>query len=141
MALELAGHTHYQVISLDAFLDKKKGAYVEHIDFDRVRNALQQQHSIVEGVCLLKVLDRAGLKLDLAIYVQRYRHGLWADEDWLGLDQNVEDYLKGLSVAAELISGGEESESEKDLSTEIIRYHHEFHPHERADLTYSWNDT
>jgi hypothetical protein len=53
-------------------------------------------------VCLLKVLDRAGLKLDLAIYVQRYRHGHWADEDWLGLDQNIEAYLNRLSVAAAL---------------------------------------
>ncbi len=140
LALELAGHTHYQVISLDTFLDKNKGAYIDNIDFGGVRRAVQKQKSIVEGVCLLKVLDRAGLKLDLAIYVQRYRHGLWADEDWLGLDQNVEDYLKKLSGAAEIVSGGDESGREEDLSTEIIRYHHDFHPHDRADLTFSWND-
>ena len=140
MALELAGHIHYQVISLDNFLDKNKGAYIDQIDIDGVRRAVQRQNSIVEGICLLKVLERAGLKLGLSIYVQRYRHGLWADEGWLGLDQNVEDWLKKLSVAAETLSG-EESEHEEDLSKEIIRYHHEFHPHGRADLTFSWNDS
>lgn len=140
LAFELAGHTHYQVISLDKFLDTNKGAYVDHIDFDGLRRAAQRQNSIVEGVCLLEVLERVGLKLDLAIYVQRYRHGLWADEDWLGLDQNIEDYLEKLGIATELVSG-EESERKEDLSTEIIRYHHEFHPHERADLTFSWNDS
>ena len=76
----------------------------------------------------------------LAICVQRYRHGHWADEDWLGLDQNIEDYLGRLRTAAELVSG-EESEHEDDLSTEIIRYHHEFQPHETADLIFSWNDS
>ena len=140
LAVELAGHTDYQVISLDDFLVEKRGAYVNHIDFDRVQRAVEGRNSIVEGVCLLKVLERAGLKLDLAIYVQKYRHGLWADEDWLGLDQNVETYLNKLSDAAEIFSR-EKTKYEEDLSTEIIRYHHEFHPHEKADLFFTWNDS
>ncbi len=140
LAVELAGHTHYRVISLDNFLDEKKGAYVDHFDFDSIRQAVQGGNSIVEGVCLLKVLERTGLKLDLAIYVQKYCHGLWADEDWLGLDQNVETYLDKLSDAAEIFSR-EKTKYEEDLSTEIIRYHHEFHPHERADLLFTWNDS
>ncbi len=103
LAVELAGHTDYQVISLDDFLDEKRDAYVNHIDFDRVQRAVEGRNSIVEGVCLLKVLERAGLKLDLAIYVQKYRHGLWADEDWLGLDQNVETSAYGPSTKAFLV--------------------------------------
>ena len=140
LAVELAGHTDYQVISVDDFLDEKRGAYVNNIDFDGVRRAAEGRNSIVEGVCLLKVLERAGLKLGLAIYVQKYRHGLWADEDWLGLDQNVEAYLNKLSDVAEIFSR-DKTKHEEDLSTEVIRYHHEFHPHEKADLLFTWNDS
>ena len=41
LAVELAGHIHYQVISLDNFLDEKKGAYFDHIDFDSIRQVVQ----------------------------------------------------------------------------------------------------
>ncbi len=141
LASELAGHTHFDVICLDDFLDKSKGTYIKHIDIDRVRDAIRGRKVIVEGVCLLQVLSKADLKLDLSIYVQRIRNGLWADEDWLGLNQDVDEYLEKLRVDAEAISEEDESVPEEDLSTEIIRYHHEYHPHEKADLTFSWNDS
>ena len=141
LARRIAGHIHYQVINLDDFLEKNKGTYVDHIDLVGVRDAVQGSKSIVEGVCLLNVIELAKLDLDFCIYVQRCRLGLWADEDWLGLNQDVDEYLEKLNVATALISGSEESESDVDLSEEIIRYHHTFRPHERAELTFVWNDS
>ena len=141
LASELAGHTHFDVVCLDDFLDKNKGTFVKHIDIDGVRDAIRGRKVIVEGVCLLQVLSKADLKLDLSIYVQRIRNGLWADEDSLGLNHDVDEYLKKLQTAAEAISDEGEAVPEEDLSTEIIRYHHEYHPHENADLTFSWNDS
>ena len=140
LALELAGHTHFQVVSLDDFLDENKGAYVDHIDVDGVRRAIDGQKTILEGVCLLSVLERAELKLDLSIYVQRHSHGHWADEEWLGLDQDLEEYLSRLTDAAEFVSG-KQSERDEDLISEIIRYHHKFQPHQKADLTFSWSES
>ncbi len=141
LASELAGHTHFDVVCLDNFLDRNKGTYVKHIDIDGVRDAVRGRKVIVEGVCLLQVLSNAGLKPDLSVYVQRIRNGLWADEDWLGLNQDVDEYLEKLRVAAEAISEEDEAVPKEDLSTEVIRYHHEYHPHENADLTFSWNDS
>ena len=141
LACRIAGHIHYQVINLDDFLDKNKGSYVDHIDVDGVRDAIRGKRSIIEGVCLLHVIELASLKLDFSIYVQRRRLGLWADEDWLGLDQDVDEYLEKLNVTSLLISGDNESDSDINLSEEIIRYHHTFHPHESADMTFVWNDS
>jgi len=141
LAHRIAGHIHYQVISLDDFLDKNKGAYIDYIDIDGVRDAVEGRKSIIEGVCLLKVIEVANLDLDFSVYVQRRHLGLWADEEWLGLDQNIDEYLDKLNAASALISGSsEEPDHDLDLSEEIIRYHHEFHPHEKADLTFTWND-
>jgi hypothetical protein len=141
LAHQLAGHIHYQVINLDSYLDKNKGTYVDHLDIDSVRDAVQGRKSIVEGVCLLNIIELADLELDLSIYVRRYHLGLWADEDWLGLNQNVDEYLEKLNSITASIAGLEEPEPDMDLSEEIIRYHHYFRPHEKADLTFSWNDS
>lgn len=72
--------------------------------------------------------------------MQRRHHWIWADEDWLGLNQDLDEYLRRLNIATAVVSGDDESDSEEDLSTEIIRYHHTFRPHERADLTFVWDD-
>lgn len=141
LAHRIARHIHYQVISLDDFLDKNKGTYVDHIDTDGVRDAIQGKKSIIEGVCLLNVIELTSLQLDLCIYVKRRRYGLWADEEWLGLNQNIDEYLTKLNVVSAQISGSEASESGGNLSEEIIRYHHRFRPHENAELTFTWNDS
>lgn len=132
LAHELAGHTHHQVVSVDTFLNKNKRTYVDYIDYDGLRQAVQRKDSIIEGVCLLKVIERIGLSLDLAIYVEQRHFGVWEGEDCLGLDQNVDDFLRKL---------GKKRQQKEDLYSEIIRYHHEFRPHEKADLTFFWNDT
>lgn len=140
LAVRLSGHIGLKVVSLDRFLDKNKGTYVEHIDLDNVRAEVQGNRAIIEGVCLLKVMQKAGLSIDLAIYVQRLHQGRWADEDWLGLEQDVDEHLRRINQSAEWISGGSIESSDDGLVGEIIRYHHDFRPHEKADLTFCWND-
>ena len=132
VAQRLAGHTNHDVVSLDSFLGKNKGKYVDFIDLNAVREAVRDRTAILEGVCLLDVVERAGLKLYLLIYVQRIHHGIWVDEDWLGLNQNLEEYLRRLNIATAIVSGEEEAGLEEGLSTEIIRYHHAFRPLSRG---------
>ena len=132
---------HFPVIELDSFLDKNKGSYVDHLDIDGVRNAARHPRFIVEGVCLLKVIELAGLKLDLLVYIRRYHLGLWADEECLGLDQNVDEYLEKERRFYAEIEGLEEPEPDLGLSEEIIRYHHQFNPHDKADLTFAWDNS
>ena len=140
LARRLSGHTQHTVISLDDLLDKNNGAYVDFIDLDRLRTTVRGGNTIIEGVCLLSVMEKAGLNLDLLIYVRRHHLGIWEGEDCLGLDLNLEEYLEKLKIAAELFSDTDDAVPKEDLNTEIIRYHHAFHPHENADLTFSWND-
>ena len=140
IAHRVSGHTQHIVFSLDHFLEKNKGTYADHIDVASLRAESRDRKVIIEGVCLLDIAERADLKLDLLVYVQRRHHGLWADEDWLGLNQDVDEYIGKLNVAVSFLGGEETAGPLEDLSTEIIRYHHRYLPHEKADLTYVWND-
>jgi hypothetical protein len=140
LANELAGHIHFDVVSIDDFLDRNKGTYVDHIELNRLGEALQGRNAIVEGVCLLKVLSLIGLKPDLSIYVQRIRNGIWDDEDWLGLDRDLDEHLERIRIAATAFSEDGEDVPLADMSTEVIRYHHEYRPHDSADLTFSRYD-
>jgi hypothetical protein len=128
------------VIELDSFLDKNKGSYVDHLDIEGVRNAARSRRFIVEGVCLLKVIELAGFNLDLLVYVQRHHLGLWADEEYLGLGQSVEEHLKKERHFLAIIKGSDAPEADLGLAEEIIRYHHEFVPHEKADLIFVWKE-
>ena len=141
LASELAGHTHYEVVCLDDFLDKNKGTFVDHINTASVRSAVRGRKVIVEGVCLLRVLSDAGLEPDLLIYVKRFHNRIWADEFWLGLDQDLEVYLEKLRISVAAFSDEDEPVPREDLATDVIRYHHEYRPHQRANLTFFWNDS
>ena len=140
LAARIAGHTGHQVINLDSMLDRNRGSYVDFIDIDALRLAAEGKKVVIEGVCLLRVLERAELDPDLLIYVKRNRHQLWADEDELGLNEPLEAHLERLRQFSAMLRGLEKPESGLGLGEEIIRYHHEFRPHERADITYVWND-
>lgn len=130
IARELAGHTHHKVISVDEFVNRNKGTYVDHINYDDLRSAILNQSTILEGICLLRVVERIGLPLDLAIYVEKRHHGIWEGKDCLGLDQHADAFLRKL---------GKDPESIEDLYSELIHYHHHYRPHEKADLTFYWD--
>lgn len=125
------------VVSIDAFVEKNKGEYAPFVDLGRLRAPTTSDKYIVEGVCLLDVLLKAGLAVDYVVYVQRMRHGYWADEEFLGLDQVLDDFLEKERYVTAKFSGVPESEVELGLDKEIIQYHHAHRPHEAADIIFA----
>jgi hypothetical protein len=58
-------------VHVDSFLTEGQGTYVLSIDYVALRQAISQERrtAVVEGLCLLAVLDRLSLKPDFLVYV------------------------------------------------------------------------
>ena len=138
--MRLSGHLQVPAVGVDSFLQKNQGGYVDYLEIDRLRAELDRSTFIIEGVCLLRVLEILNAKVDILIYVQRWRHNHWADEEYLGIGQPLDEYLQKLRHFSAVIEQAEESEVDLGLEEEIIRYHHSYAPQNRADMVYVWTD-
>lgn len=135
-------------INLDDYVEKNLGRYVNHIHYDEVRNKLNntEEPIIIEGVCLLAVLERLERHMDLLIYVKNVAHyGRWYDEEDCAVSEDIEDFMNRKKEDLQRFVGVEASIEGKEppsgvvfpeLTEEIIRYHHKYTPHERADIVY-----
>jgi hypothetical protein len=57
-------------VHLDAFVNANEGSFVQSLRFRELSDVLCERPLIVEGVCLLDVLERLHVKPDLLIYVE-----------------------------------------------------------------------
>ena len=69
----LANELQTPCIHVDDFLVEHKGGYVNYIRYDDLEVALADGPAIIEGVCLLEILERIGASADLFIYVSPAR--------------------------------------------------------------------
>ena len=69
----LANELQTPCIHVDDFLVEHKGGYVDYIRYDDLEVALADGPAIIEGVCLLEILERIGASADLFIYVSPAR--------------------------------------------------------------------
>lgn len=147
LAKDLTEHLAVELISLDSYLDKKRGSYLDHLRYEDLKRIYRAQpRCIVEGVCLLQVLETAGLEIDTLVYVQRMQHGVWADERECDLDEDVDAFLEGERRLAEMFAAGEADQASESSSIipslveEIIRYHASYRPFEKAAFLYQRHD-
>jgi hypothetical protein len=126
-----------RVFSLDDYLDRDKGRFLEFIDYPQLRADVSTGGAyVIEGVCLLYALQRAGLAVDSLVYVKRRHLGLWADERELDLNEPLEDFLKNERKLTAMIAGESEVVTDLGLAEEIIRYHYAARPHINAHIVY-----
>ena len=127
-------------INLDSHLVKNQGCFIEHLDYAGLKEEIDESDRfIVEGVCLLQVLQRIGTNVDAFVYVKRRHLGLWADERELSVEGDIETFIQGEIETARLVNkieGLNEKVEGLGLSEEIIRYHAEFKPQEKANAIY-----
>jgi adenylate kinase family enzyme len=70
LAKRIAEDVEYRCINLDDFVPPNEGRFASNLDFSRLSESLKGDHlTIVEGVCVLSVLKRIGLKCDMLIFV------------------------------------------------------------------------
>jgi adenylate kinase family enzyme len=59
----------YRCVHLDDFVQPHQGKFFSSLDFSRLENGLAGEHVVVEGVCVLAVLERVGLSSDMLVFV------------------------------------------------------------------------
>jgi len=150
LARKLAKKLSTRHVEIDNFLNQKRGGFLDHIRYTELADTLQRDDGgatfVVEGCCILEVMRRVEGVPDLKIYLKHKRVGQWAC-DFLAKYENAEDAIAGETEAIrnfkELFSKLEESDAQEQspaalppLRKELIDYHFEYLPHEKADLIF-----
>lgn len=137
MASKLSKILGLKHLNLDDFLIKESGGYLDYLEYDKIKQSmLETKCFVVEGVCLLNVLEKIETSIDCLIYVKRLRHGLWDDEQECEITEEIEDFISSEKEHMRQFKQPEDVSESLGLSEEIIRYHYKFKPHKKADLLY-----
>jgi hypothetical protein len=146
LAASLGELLSWPVVGLDKYLHKKQGGFAPFINYSALTSDLQRTGGmIVEGVCLLDVLSRVGARIDGHVYMKRFQHGYWADEDECVFPNGIEEAVVRARDDAELFLQLESrqegtpyvpSSGGLELTEELMRYHDRFHPHEVAAIVF-----
>ena len=149
LATALSSALGAENIELDRLLERNKGGFLDYLDYgelqQKIRNAsVSSRRTVVEGVCVQKVLNKINVKPDVRVYVKRLIGSDWTDgkpfEQNKTADQIIaeeEDKLnlfRGLQGSAgSFVSGGIPG-----VKKEVIRYHCEYGPHKAADYIFEF---
>ncbi|MDQ5849754.1 MAG: hypothetical protein M3544_12420 [Pseudomonadota bacterium] len=141
VARAVAGILGVKLFSLDDYLVKEQGGFLEFIEYDRLRGDVGAVDAyVIEGVCLLHALKRATVAIDSLVYVKRLQLGLWADETELEIDEPLEAFLEKERELTAIVAGDGEPVSDLGLDGEIIRYHYVARPQDVADIVFLRDD-
>lgn len=137
LARHVAEQLRYRLFSLDDYLERNKGGFLEFIDYQRLQAEVTAESAfVIEGVCLRTALERADLATDALVYVKRRHLGLWADEDELEVSEPLDEFLANERKLTAMVSREPEEATELGLAEEVIRYHYLTRPHYKADIVY-----
>ena len=125
---QVSAELNLPAVHLDDFVERHKGGYLEHMQLDQLASAISGRTAaiLVEGVCLLQVLARVGVRPDFLIYVKRMSaHGWWQDEgdcDFPGSFSEFQrqHFRQGLGALPA-------------LEVEVLSYHLAHRPHNAAN--------
>ncbi len=70
LAIGLSAWSKIRVVHLDDFLGRDRSGFTNHLVYERLQRALLRRPVIVEGVCMLDVLDRLSLRPDRFVYLE-----------------------------------------------------------------------
>lgn len=136
-------------IELDKFLVEKKNHYVDSIRYDELLKALSPSTKngtivIIDGICVLSVIDRLGLQPNHKIYVKKTTpEGFWYDQHDFDLNSSPETIFETREVqarqSAKAFGESYEGSPDETLFHEIVRYHFKHQPHITADFIIEYN--
>lgn len=150
LAERLAASIHAAHLNLDEFLNQKRGGFLDHLRYDELAAAVNRARDggavIIEGVCVLEVLQRLGVKPSVHIYVKHLVAGcIWQPEGMLSmasvsaaLAREEEECRRFAKLSGDPVEAGEDLLG--GLVREVIAYHYTFRPHESPDIVYERSD-
>ncbi len=127
------------LISLDCYLDQNKGEYFSNIRFEQLKQEIERLRRrgsplFIEGICLLKILDKIETKLNILVYVKHVdRNGNWRDERFCDPTRSLEDKLDGITRMENALGI---TRGPGNLDREIVEYHHYYKPQEKANYIF-----
>jgi hypothetical protein len=128
-------------LNLDDYLIEKQGGFLDHLKYDEIKQKVSELECfVVDGVCLLSVLENIETPVDCLVYVKRMCHGLWSDEGECEVTGDVEEYIKNERENLRLFEEIGSTADTLGLVEEIIRYHDNYKPHHKAELFYTRED-
>ncbi len=143
----------YEYIDIDGdYLIPNDGLYInfiknEQLKADIIKLVSNGKIVVIDGICILQVLDRIGFKPGIKVYVKRIHSQGWRDGKHLNYDTSVDDALyeesrerQEFENDAAYIEGREPEPidfSREDMTHETIRYHYRYHPDIVSDLVFN----
>jgi len=94
LARELTRLLGMRVVHLDDFLSRGRGGFVAFLDLEAIATALASRSVLVDGVCMLDVLERLGLRADATVYVRETSPHTRGKLDAGALAAEVADYQR-----------------------------------------------
>lgn len=135
----------------ERYLYKNQGGCLKYIKYETLFNDIKEIIStgkivLVDSVCILKILKNINIKSDLNIYVKRVSiYGFWYDGDRFDyrrsatevIQEEKDNALKLLTIIRSLKTNDNvNGENKNTLNDEIIEYHFEYRPDNKADIVY-----
>lgn len=142
LARELGTTLGLRIVHLDDFVDRGKGAFFEHLNLAAVAEDIASDKPIlIEGICMLQVLEAIGVEADAIVYVKRMGDHYWLDEGHLDPDGPLEEHLAVLRTELAPIAAKLGESGDLGLAEEVIRYHANYRPHEGATVAFLRRDS
>jgi hypothetical protein len=145
----IAEKLNWQHINLDDYIEKHQGQYINSMQNYKIIDLINTQKVpvIIEGLCLLQILQINNIDYDFLIYVKKISlSGNWIDKDEYFSSGDVEkfvtkkrkDYEKISKIGAMFDRDASSDEYVfNDVIEEVIRYNDKYSPHMVANIIYS----
>ena len=153
LAKSLCKDEEYIHLNLDdeKYLDNEKGTFIDYIKYDILDKEIKENMdnmkvTIIDGICILKILENLKIKSELKIYVKRLSsYGYWFDENYFNYEREIDEIIQeSENSIKKMIQYGAKTQNKseskyvyrKSIFHEIVNYHHEYKPDKNADLVY-----
>jgi hypothetical protein len=143
-----------EIIHLDSYINKNQGLYLEEMEYDNIKNKFEElleskSKILVEGDCVLKILDNIGFEPNNKVYVKEL--GIlngWYYERYLDENKEIEEIFQeddeemsntipfeGMTNHSST-TDDDLSKARKGLFYDLVRYHRDYKPHESCDVLF-----
>lgn len=118
------------ILSTDDYLLGNRN-YLGGLDYDRlaIEAAALPRPAVIEGCCLLAIIDRIGARIDLHVYVRGLSvSGFWHDSDVAEGDMLDHVIARNRAIARAAKAG------RSNLDHDLAVYHNQYRPYQSAGL-------
>ena len=144
----LANEYGFSVINLDKFVNSVQGGFIDQIKLDELKEAVSsaKRPLIIEGCCLLEVMEKTEINIDCHIYFKRLCHGIWSEKGEYEVHGTLMDHIKKQNDFCKELARLEATQKNEifiedddyllPLTKDLYRYHFNYTPYTRANFIY-----